>query len=112
MQADKALQTAYHPIVEVPTILNGTGTAAGVVITNPTDEKKTRRMRVYNSSATAAFGIVWAQRTDADSVITAQSISTASLVAPGATEYFLIGGNMKTGVVGLAATFNITISDI
>lgn len=110
----RALEAAYSPISAVPTIVNATGTATPVVVASSSRAGGIgggiRRVRVANVGS-AVGGIVWAQTTDADSVITAQTIATSTKLAAGATEYLLISAGVKFGYVG-ATDFSITISDV
>ena len=111
----RSIEAAYSPIINLPTIINATGTTTPVVIADTAASGGPgggrRRVRVANVGS-AVGGIVWALRTNTSGTkITGQTIATATQISPGTAETFLVAAEMSLGYVG-ATDFSITISDV
>lgn len=114
---DRALNGAYAPVYDLPTVYNVSGTTAAIAIPDRAvagadgPGGPSRRVHVQNTGAVAA-GVVWAYRADTSATkITGQTMSTATQIPAGTALELLISDRISIGYVGNGATLSITISE-
>lgn len=112
MQAERALQSTFGPILTPPTVEDSTASTTPKVLTaDLANDHVVRRVRVVNLDDTDTIAVLFVRRGGS---LTGLTVADGARILPGGELSLVVSSRVRLGVVASANTpaYNAVVSDV